>query len=156
MNKSAILSRCGLYRYELKRNWGKGPSIDWIMLNPSTADHEKDDATIRRCMGFARDWNYSGICVYNLYAYRASVPENLQEAEDPVGKHNDEVLKMLPKGPIVCAWGGWAFRWTAPRVESVLALLKGRELLCLGQTNTGNPRHPLYLAANTELRPLCL
>ncbi|MDP3851982.1 MAG: DUF1643 domain-containing protein [Luteolibacter sp.] len=51
---SAVLSSCGQYRYELWRRWAEGPHVLFIMLNPSTADATNDDATIRKCVAYAR------------------------------------------------------------------------------------------------------
>jgi len=59
---STIISPCGKYRYLLERKWGIGlPCVTWIMLNPSTADAEKDDPTIRRCIGFSKAWGYGSL-----------------------------------------------------------------------------------------------
>lgn len=60
MNGAAVLSPCGLYRYRLERSWGAGPRICWVMLNPSTADADTDDPTIRRCVRFSRDAGFDG------------------------------------------------------------------------------------------------
>lgn len=77
----AILSRDGgWHRYLLARIWDPSPAaalLVWIMLNPSTADHERDDPTVRRCAGFARRLGYGGIAVANLYSYRATDPREL-------------------------------------------------------------------------------
>ena len=70
--KSATLSECGLYRYDLWRTWATGPHVTFVMCNPSTADAEIDDPTIRRCIGFAQEWGFAGLVVVNLYAYRAT------------------------------------------------------------------------------------
>lgn len=57
MRSSAGISDCGMYR-----TWDERlPSVCFCMLNPSRADHEQDDPTIRRCMGFARDWKCGGV-----------------------------------------------------------------------------------------------
>ncbi|WP_131822315.1 DUF1643 domain-containing protein, partial [Mycobacteroides chelonae] len=61
----AVISADGLYRYELHRSWRAGPVVEFIMLNPSTADAEVDDATIRRCIGFAKQWGYGALVVRN-------------------------------------------------------------------------------------------
>ena len=90
MERSANFSRCRRYRYALWRRWAPGDDYGLLVgLNPSTADHRRDDPTIRRCIGFARDWGYSGLCVANLFAFRATYPRDLFAADDPVGPRND-------------------------------------------------------------------
>ena len=109
MIKSAEISPCGLYRYSLTRKWEawKG-TVNFIMLNPSTADAQEDDPTIRRCIGFAKAWGYGGIVVTNLFAYRATNPKELKKVDKPFGEHNH--LYQLEAAVIsseltVCAWG---------------------------------------------------
>jgi hypothetical protein len=75
VKSSAVLSPDGVYRYRLDRVWGAGPRVLFVMLNPSTADATQDDPTLRRCLGFARDWGYGSLTVANLYAYRARGPQ---------------------------------------------------------------------------------
>src|SRR5689334_16488446 len=77
VRKAASISECGRYRYSLHRWWGAGERLYFVMLNPSTADAEVDDPTIRRCMGFARTLGFDGIGVVNLYAFRATKPADL-------------------------------------------------------------------------------
>src|SRR5712664_2208515 len=87
--RSAGFSCCGLYRYWLRRHWdAELPPVCFVMLNPSTADAERDDPTIRRCCGFSRRWGYGGIVVVNLYAFRTSDPCCLRNAVHPVGPEN--------------------------------------------------------------------
>ena len=70
---AAGISECGCYRYWLTRTWNpRRATLCWVLLNPSTADADRDDPTIRRCQGFARSWGYGGIVVVNLFAYRAT------------------------------------------------------------------------------------
>ncbi|SAL75871.1 hypothetical protein AWB68_04863 [Caballeronia choica] len=45
--RGAQLSDCGSYRYRLWREWDTSrPTLAFLMLNPSTADHLNDDPTI--------------------------------------------------------------------------------------------------------------
>ena len=137
------------YRYTLHRHvnmFGHGRMV-WIMLNPSTADDDVDDPTIRRCIGFARAWGYSELEVVNLFAARATNPKDLRTFDDPVGDGNDDtILEVTARAVlIVCGWGQWG--WLYGRGEHVVRLLHlhRRPLDCLGTTKHGQPRHPLYL-----------
>jgi hypothetical protein len=143
------------YRYTLGRTWDTTlPTVTFLMLNPSTADARRDDATIRRCLGFARSWQAGGLLVVNLYALRATNPAELLTHPDAVGPDNDAVLAAhLPttSGPLVLAWG--AHRAAAARADHVHRLLRqhGVRPRCLGTTGGGHPRHPLRLLATTQL-----
>jgi hypothetical protein len=77
------------------------------MLNPSTADAEKFDPTVRRCFGFARDWGFGGLEVVNLFALRSTYPEQLKKVSDPVGPENDAVIRRAVKAAdlVVASWG---------------------------------------------------
>jgi hypothetical protein len=78
MKKDAKLSDDKLYRYQLSRIWDETkPKVLFIMLNPSTADADVDDPTIRRVINFAKSWNYGGVYVVNLYAFRSTDPKGL-------------------------------------------------------------------------------
>jgi len=145
---TAQISECGTYRYELTRRWSPdGDSIAFVMLNPSTADADQDDPTIRRCIGFAKSWGYSGLLVYNIFALRSTDPKALQRHPDPIGPENNETLRgIAPHLEIVAAWGTWG--WLNNRGRAVQKML-GDRLLCLGTTKQGHPKHPLYLAAST-------
>lgn len=152
--KTATISADGRYRYMLTRRWDVfGPTVAWVMLNPSTADAEVDDPTIRRCMGFARDWGYGGIRVVNLYAFRATNPADLWKADDPVGPDNNINLRrvfreqLLNKAPVMAAWGAFAKQ---DRVDEVLKMAGSERLQCLDVTQSGAPRHPLYLPKNSN------
>lgn len=149
---SAAFSECGQYRYELTRRWGAGPVATFIMLNPSTADAEQDDPTIRRCVGYARRWGCGALVVVNLYAYRATSPADLWTASDPVGPDNDWRLSAATgaPGPLVAAWGAHA---RPDRIAAVLALPGMGVLEALATTKSGQPRHPLYLRGDLTPQP---
>jgi hypothetical protein len=154
MQRDALISECGLYRYRLSRTWGDERPACFIMLNPSTADATQDDPTIRRCIGFARAWGCGGIVVVNLFALRATDPRELYKHESPIGPENDSHIRaaVIECDPVVCAWGVCGtFR---RRDEEVAALIRSSGLpwgKCLGVTRDGHPRHPLYVAGGTPL-----
>lgn len=163
MEKSAVISNCGKYRYVLTRTWGNGirNKAVFIMLNPSTADAEKDDPTIRRCIGMAKSMNCVGIKVVNLFAVRATSPVDMKKASDPVGEKNHEYVERalfaidadprLLKGPIICAWG--VHGGYMDQDETMMGWIDWRNPYCLGRTKAGFPRHPLYVRNDFILMP---
>jgi hypothetical protein len=154
--RDAIISDCGRYRYRLSRVWDEcDPVLVWVMVNPSTADALTDDPTIRRCISFARDWGYGGIVVVNLFALRATDPAALNTfaPNDPIGPlNNDHLLEAVAGEDVVCAWGASIPDYWRHRPRGVVELMRqhGAHLHHLGLTKSGQPRHPLYLAGNTE------
>lgn len=164
----AEISPCGLYRYKLWRRWGEDnlQSMVFIMLNPSTADGNSDDPTIRKCIGFAKRLGYGGITILNLFAYRATKPSALKVAKIQyglkyiVGQENatyiDNALwtSDIVGNPIFCAWGANA-RGSAI-VDSFLQHAKikypGVHLMALKLLDDGTPQHPLMLPY--DLKPV--
>ena len=161
-SRPASWAACGGYRYLLRRDLGdSGRRAIFIMLNPSIADAKQDDPTIRRCIGFAKGWDCGQLIVLNLFAIRATDPTVMMTANDPEGPDNWQHFERIfgsagtidplsgERDIVVAAWGahgshrhqdvtvmGWLDRWLI-NVE------------CLGQTKAGQPKHPLYLAANS-------
>lgn len=156
MIRTAVFSGDDRYRYSLGRVWEPGaPSSCWIMLNPSIADAEQDDPTIRRCVGFARSWGHGSIVVVNLFAMIATYPVYLDRAADPIGPLNDETIIQAVTGRrVICAWGNCSQRIGCNRIHKLRALLEQTRTtgFCLGFTKFGNPSHPLYLPAKARLR----
>ncbi len=149
MRRSAIISDDGSFRYELRRQWAESPLLGWVMCNPSTADANVDDPTIRRCMRFADQWGYGGIVVRNVYAFRATNPRNLHAASDKWGPDNGPHLRLAGDEPLtICAWGNNVPRNEGDITQQMLAAA-GATLAHLGLNSNGNPKHPLYLAADT-------
>lgn len=149
------MSPDGVYRYTLLRRWlfGKGRCL-FIMLNPSTADAINDDPTIRRCINFAKRWEFQELMVTNIFALRSAYPKVLRAHGAPIGPENDSyILQAVRKADrIVAAWG--VHGSYMDRGMQVLEMLKGKDVRCLGTTKDGQPRHPLMVASKTELVPL--
>jgi hypothetical protein len=153
---SAVISPCGTYRYRLTRAAESLAPVKstalFVMLNPSTADAQLDDPTIRRCRGFSKLWDCNGLAVANLYALRSTNPAALWTHPDPVGPENDDYLWNFARqcSDVVCAWGSNAKPERVARVASIM-LDAGARFWCLGTTKDGSPRHPLYVRADQPL-----
>lgn len=150
MLRAAVISDDGVYRYELERGWDPGAMpLVCCMLNPSTADHQVDDPTIQALIHFAKLWGYGGLLIVNLFAFRSSSPTVMMSADDPVGPENQDRLEKLLKraaelqAQVLVAWGndggfeGGDQRFIARAAEH------GVDLVCLGQTQHGHPKHPM-------------
>jgi len=150
INKTANFSSCRKYRYSLSRIWDKQKKfVLFIGLNPSTADEEMDDPTIRRCSGYAQKWGYGGFMMVNLFAYRTTLPSNLKKVKYPVGSENDKyIVKLSKKADItVAAWGDNGNLYS--RDKQILSLVPN--LMCLKINKSGQPAHPLYLKKDLKL-----
>lgn len=140
------------YRYRLWRRWDLAkPRLCFIMLNPSTADEQKPDRTVSRCIAKAKRLGFGGLEVANLFAYRSTDPGALRHARDPVGEENDASIIAAANASrqIICAWGqDGKYR---QRDNDVYWMLRGQglELYCLRYSN-GAPHHPLYLPENLD------
>lgn len=121
------------------------------MLNPSRADAEQDDPTIRACLQFAQRWGYGGLQVVNLFGYRTPTPKALATVADPVGDGCDRAIlsAAATTDRIILAWGNWGSLWG--RDQAVLAQLTphAHKLHSLGINQSQQPRHPLYIKRTT-------
>jgi hypothetical protein len=153
-HRGAVFSPCERYRYSLTRMWGEvmpWRTVTFVGLNPSTADAEVDDPTIRRCVGFAMRWGFTRLFMANLHAFRSTDPKGLLRVGDPVGPGNfNAVQRMLLQSElVVCAWGANHLHADA---EKLASWVRSRaEAHHLGLTKGGSPKHPLYLRADSQL-----
>jgi hypothetical protein len=148
----AVFGEDKRYRYALSRDLGEGCTVLFVMLNPSTATAFADDPTIRKCKSFAKAAGAGELLVGNLFGLRTPDPNQLMGAEDPVGEHNDHVLKnlLLEKADtVVVAWGNKGDYMN--RSQKILPWIQNP--LALTVNKSGEPGHPLYLAKDTQLSP---
>lgn len=151
------------YRYLLYRrsdpaaDAGKGSLCAFVLLNPSTADANQDDPTIRRCIGYAKAWGHMHVVIANIFAYRATDPRELYRVHkagvDPIGKNNDHVIAMLANtaDELVCGWGAHGdFLGRGSQVKQIIARYRVAPK-ALRVTKDGHPSHPLYLPG--DLKP---
>lgn len=149
----AVFSEDGLYRYSAHRTWdARGPRAMFVGLNPSLAGGLEDNPTIRRVMGFARLWGCGGVDLLNLFAWRATTPKGLKQALRPDGPDNTaHLLRHARRADlVVAAWGTHgAHRGAGTQIATQLSAVA--DLYCLGRTQAGHPKHPLYLRKDTAL-----
>ena len=155
MKGRAGFSRCGRYRYWLRRSWDSTlPQCAFVGLNPSTADATTDDPTLRRCIDFAQQWGCGSLLMVNLFSLRATDPRELLGEYDPVGPRTNLWLRRAngESQLIIAAWGnGGALQNRHTTVAKILG-----DMRCLGVTAKGMPKHPLYCPKNTPLLPFTL
>ena len=153
MKNDAKFSKCRKYRYALWRTWDESkPYAMFIGLNPSTADETKDDPTIRRCIYFSKAWGYGGLCMTNLFSYRATKPDDMLTAQNPIGRENNKWINFLAvdAGIIIAAWGNnGSF---LGRSAETLAMLPN--LYCFKLNKSGEPAHPLYQPNTAKPMPI--
>ncbi len=161
------MSGCGRYRWWLVRHWQvERSAVLFLGLNPSTANGARDDPTLRRLCDLANRWGHGRLLVLNLFARVATEPAVLRRVDQPVGAHSDAWLATAlgwlaalpwdPAGPPPRVWVGWGNRGGLHgRNQQVLDGLRSweGEVVCLGVTRKGQPRHPLYVRANQPPLP---
>ncbi len=143
------------YRYLLDITWDHAlPIMTTIALNPSTATHLVNDATIRRGIGFAKSFGCGGYRMLNAFAWRATDRRELRRAHDPVGPLNTlEFLREMATELTIACWGGtiqerqWKHWYRGHEIAEAIP-----NLMCLQKTSGGHPTHPLYLPG--MLRPV--
>ncbi len=155
-NYRAEWSECEVYRYTLERYWaGAEKPCVFLMLNPATATETYNDRTNTRTLDFGHRWGHPGVIAVNLFAFRATDPNDMKAAAEPVGPENDEVLKRIVSraGELVFAWGVHGVH--RDRDLEVVELLRGigPPPKCLGFSLDGHPYHPLMIPAVRKLVP---
>ncbi|HXZ91432.1 MAG TPA: DUF1643 domain-containing protein, partial [Burkholderiales bacterium] len=107
-----------------------------------------------RARDYAEGWGYGALIVTNVFGFRATDPDDMKAARDPVGSGNDAAIVRAAKEAaiVVCAWGNHgAYQERSSRVRE---LLEGLKLHALRINANGEPAHPLYLPSRLSAIPL--
>lgn len=152
LKSGAVISVCGRYRFQLWRSWDESkPLVMWVGHNPSTADANTDDPTIRRMRNFSIDWGYGGMYVGNLFPYRATNPNDLKKIpfEKIAPSHQFVYLQeMISKCELhILAYGN-------PVIPGARPDIWDNRWHYLKKTKLNNPAHPLYLSKNLRPKPI--
>ena len=123
----------------------------FICLNPSTADEDTNDNTVRRMVGFAKKWGYGTLLVLNAFAFRSPYPKDLKTIEDPVGPENDWWIKTCAEQSsiMIGAWGNHAVY----KDRSIVLKSMFNDFQTFGVTSKLEPKHPLYVSNDAMLIP---
>jgi hypothetical protein len=145
-----------LYRWQFERRWSEGRTITWVGLNPGVGDSDGTQRpTLRRMVTLSRASGYGGLILVNLFGWRTRDPKELREVDDPVGDWNDDMIAAATAASVsdmtVACWGHHGGLHN--RAQYVLDKIIEGDVYCLGVTKQGEPRHPLYVPAETRLLP---
>ena len=150
----AVYSQCEAYRYLLTRVWNPdGRKALFVMLNPSTATEFQNDPTVERCERRARALGFGAFRVTNIFAFRATDPRVMRAMADPIGPDNDAAIVDSARDwadSILCAWGTHGAHLGRGAAVAGLLRATGRELLTLGLSKDGHPKHPLYIGYDRQ------
>jgi hypothetical protein len=134
---------------------GKNP-LFVIGLNPSTADDERPDPTIRRVMGFAERNGFDSFVMINLYPLRATNPAELPvDMDKELFKGNlfeiEKLVSTVHNPTILVSWGDGIYRrpYLEQCVKSIYEAIAGKNVRWkqIGSlTKGGQPRHPSRVA----------
>jgi len=153
MPNECIFSADRSHRYTLIHRWDElltpDHGIAWICLNPSTADENQLDPTLRRIREFSARWGYSFFVMLNAFAWRDTLPTNMKRVADPVGPDNDRWIAHWSQrvDRVMLGWGEHGAH--LGRDQQVLALLDRKKTFCLERNASGQPKHPLYVSSKT-------
>lgn len=149
----------GDYRYSLIREWDESNQkrVVFVLLNPSTADNVEEDQTTKVCIEFAKRWGYGSLQIVNLFAYRATDPNDLKKVKDynkMVGEHNYGFLQsaLQSASKIVVAWGEHGKIQKRYMDESLKSLFSNFRLYCFREIANNQPKHPLGVNYNIPLK----
>lgn len=145
IDKGATFSEDMKHRYVLWRTWDDVKKVAMcIGLNPSTANNETDDSTIRYLTKVLDANGYGGLSMVNCYTHITSKPEEL-----PVGEAMPyaaaEIMQLNAHNcqEIIFCWGN--FKEITPAMVGAMHIMFPNAK-CFGKTKAGNPMHPQAFA----------
>jgi hypothetical protein len=148
--RSAEFSDDRKRRFILLRSWRgcNGPRFaNFIMLNPSDADEEKDDMTAAKGIGFGRRWGFNGVLFTNLSAFVSTSPLGIPSWAGLDPQNTAALLECMAASELlVAAWGQQPVklmrRIGMNQLIDHVRMLAKRDLYCIGKTRYGFPLHP--------------
>lgn len=147
----AMFSDCRKYRYALWRVWDKSkPSVMFIGLNPSTANENKDDATIRRVRTIASNLGYGGVYMTNCFPYISTDPADLKDFGNTATNNHWLLLVNDICQDVIFAWGNFKIVTETGRNKELIGMFPKAKALYINKN--GSPKHPLY--CKSDIQPI--
>ena len=143
-------------RFALGRNGSQNLLV--IGLNPSKANEQKPDPTLRRVLGYAARNGFDGFVMMNLYAGRYTYPPDLPITPDKeLLIQNLEAITQIihaqPTAHILACWGDnilirpYLSDFLRDIITDTASISKKVHWLQIGHpTKKGHPRHPARAA----------
>lgn len=152
-NNGADFSECGNYRYRLWRVWNTSlQTVMCIGLNPSTANAEKNDATISILKRMLTTLRYGGFYMMNCFPYITSDPKLLKH--NPMSDEwNNNMLTVTASkcSEIIFAWGGFKVIKERGRDKELIEMFPRAK--CFDKSKDGSPIHPLAMQERNGRNP---
>ena len=158
MRRSATFSPDRKRRFDLVRDWqdegGPDRTALFAGLNPSKADENDDDPTVRKTVGFGKRWGFGRIVLVNLLSIVSTHPWDLP-FWCGIDMENRAIIQhwMGEADIVVAAWGsqpGAVRRKIAlPELIYLFRQIAPVTLYCIGTTKCGDPIHPSRTAYTT-------
>lgn len=156
-----IPDRYDEYRYLLGTK-GKNPIV-CVGINPSTAEPDKLDNTVKSVERHALSAGYDSFIMFNVYPQRATKPDDMDRVPNPIlhrenMKAFEYVLKTFGARAIWAAWGA-IIEKRAYLSELIADMAHIAEKYgAVWYTNgpnskKGHPHHPLYLPNSSRFAP---
>jgi hypothetical protein len=137
-------------RFALWRRWSDGDLLGFLLLNPSIADEQILDPTLKRCAGFAQRAGYGGMEITNLFPLVSTDPNGLATFDHSAGKPRNlaHIRDLAERTRLVLGFGdvcaaGWLRSLALPVLRDLATVLDGLTVYALATTDNGLPRHPL-------------
>lgn len=143
--KGADFSEDKLYRYSLWRVWDEAlPLVMFVGLNPSTANGETDDPTIRRCRSIAKNLGYGGFYMCNCFSYISTNPDMLKAETLDAAIRNATIMRRVADScaSVIFAWGNFPIVAKSGIDKKLSEAFP--KALALHINKNGSPKHPLY------------
>lgn len=120
-------------------------------VNPSTAEPQRLDQTLRRVQGYAARNGFDSWLMFNLYPQRSTLPEGMHLTPSAgLRTENEQCVAEILHGrkvPVLAAWGGpiTLRKYLADMLEGMVRIteMSSCTWLSIGAlTKSGHPRHP--------------
>jgi len=139
-----------LERFALWRRWSDAPSLGFLLMNPSIADEDRLDQTLKRCASWARSLGYGGMEIVNVFPLVSTDPRGLgaHDHDETAARNAANIRDLARRTTLILGFGdlltaAWLRRLATPRLQEIVGALDGLEVYALAVTENGSPRHPL-------------